>query len=412
MNKNSFKTRFVPRKIEAQLVSFLYDQEVIALRGPRQSGKSTLLKKVAQKLKSAKTVFVDFEDELELERFLASPKEFVNFHLDPKQKTFFFFDEYQYVPKGGKLLKLLYDSFPQAKFIITGSSTLDLQEIGHYLVGRVVFFDLFPFSFEEFLRARNKKLYQEYLQKRFDPHLDSPPHSLFLPELNQALSEYLRFGGYPRIVLEKEFEKKRILLKNLFTTYVEKDIIKLYGRNRKHQLISLLRALTGMVGKIVNYQELAQITHLSFQELKNCLSLLEETFIIKQIRPFRRNLVTELKKSPKFYFYDSGIFNLLQESLTPQSTITGDLLENYVFTRFKTNLHFWRTTAKAEVDFVLKQESEIIPIEVKLTPRITRSLLSFIKTYSPTKALIINLNQTGVVRRKKTKIIFLPAALL
>ena len=411
MKKTSLNSKIIPRKIENQVLKFLHDREIIAIRGPRQSGKSTLLKKVAKTLSTQKTVFVDFEDELELEKFTTSPKEFVEFYLHPNKRTFFFFDEYQYVPKGGKILKLLYDTFPQAKFFITGSSTLDLQEIGRYLVGRVVFFELFPFDFEEFLRAKDEALYKEYLKKRFDFNSVSPPKSLFLKELNRALFEYIRFGGYPRIVLEKDIEEKKILLKNLFTTYVEKDVVKLYGVREKHKVLTLLKALAGTVGQIINYSELSQITNLSFHELKSLLSLLQDTFIVKKITPFRKNLITELKKNPKFYFYDTGMLNLLKSSLD-SFEITGALLENYIFVRFKKDLNFWRTTAKAEVDFVLKKEEEVIPIEAKLTPKITRSLLSFIKTYSPSKALVVNLSESKSFVRKKTRVLFLPASLL
>jgi len=417
MNFNSvIPKNYIQREIEKKIFKFINDKEVIAICGPRQSGKSTLLKKIGlflqEKYGKESVFFVDFEDEIEKLKFETDPKEYLKFFLRKKSQVFILLDEIQYVKESGKILKLLYDHYPQVKFIVSGSSSLDIGKIGQFLVGRVVFFELYPFSFLEFLKAKDKNLYLEYQEKRF--FIDKPKKvdSLFKDKLNKLLEEYLTYGGYPRIVLEKDEEKKIFLLKNLFSTYIEKDIVKLYGVKYKEKVILLLRYLAASVGSLLNFNDLCQLTNLYFHEIKELISIFEQTYVVKKISPFYKNLVTELKKNPKVYFFDLGFRNLLVERFTFLDDEWGKILENYGFLLHKEkDLHFWRTTAKAEVDFVLKEKDNVVPLEIKKTPKITRSLLSFINTYNPKTAIIFNLEKSDLVVKSKTKIFFVPMAL-
>jgi len=414
MNFNSLIPKnYIEREIEKKILSFINDKEVIALCGPRQSGKSTLLKKIGlflqEKYGQDNVFFVDFEDEIEKLKFETDPKEYLKFYLRKKNKVFILLDEIQYVKESGKILKLLYDHYPQVKLIVSGSSSLDVGKIGQFLVGRVVFFELYPFSFLEFLKAKDKNLYLEYHEKRFFIEKPKKVDSLFKDNLRKLLEEYLIYGGYPRIVLEKDEQKKIFLLKNLFSTYVEKDIVKLYGVKYKEKAIILLKYLAEAVGGLLNFNELCQLTNLHFHEVKELISIFEQTYVIKRISPFYKNLVTELKKNPKVYFFDLGFRNLLVDRFNFSDDEWGKILENYGFLLYKEkSLNFWRTTAKAEVDFVLKEKDDLIPIEIKKTPKISRSLLSFINAYHPKIAVIFNLDKSDSFSRNNTKIFFIP----
>jgi len=150
---------------------------------------------------------------------------------------------------------------------------------------------------------------------------------------------------------------------------------------------------------------------LYFKEVKEILSIFEETYILKQIRPFHRNLVTELKKNPKYYFLDLGLRNTLVEKFEFNDQELGALLENYAFLVLKEKKpHFWRTTAKAEVDFIVQKP--ITAIEVKKTAKISRSLTSFINTYQPSTTIIANWQESHQVKKNKTTIFFVPLSLL
>ncbi|MBI2327812.1 ATP-binding protein [Candidatus Curtissbacteria bacterium] len=459
MNLNSFIPKdYIERDLEKTIFDFLDNREIIVVRGPRQSGKTTLLAKIAMSLQkkspTAHFEFVNLEDELEKQKIEKNPKQYLEFYLRDKDeappslrtgyllrslrrernpaeaenashsstisrswfsakadKLFFFIDEAQYIKNGGQVLKLLYDTYPQVKFVISGSSTLDLAQLGAYLVGRALFFELYPLSFAEVMRSKDKRLYQEYQARKFSFQKPGLADSLFKIELSNFLKQYLTFGGYPAVVKENEEGKKKVLLNNIFTTYIEKDISRLYGIKDKEKVLLVLKYLAETSGSVVNFNDLGQFASVYFKELKSILSILEQTYVVGKINPFHRNLVTELKKNPKYYFFDLGLRNALLHKFDFDDIELGQLLENYTFLVLKHEpLAFWRTTAKAEVDFVLKEK--IIPVDVKKTPKISRSLLSFLDAYDPSLSLIVNWQEAGVISKKKTKIYSVPACLL
>ncbi len=416
MNFNSlYPKNYVQRDLEPQILQFIEDREIIVIRGPRQSGKTTLLAKLGkllqEKYSTNQVFFLNLEDELEKEKLARNPRGYLEFYLRDQKKVFFLIDEIQYLKNGGKILKLLFDSYPRAKFIVSGSSTLDIAQLGRYLVGRALFFELYPFSFAEFLKVKDQRAFREYQINQFSWQSPVLVKSAHQEKLNQYLLEYLTFGGYPKIVLEKNREKKIILLKNLFTTYLEKDLVQLYGLKYKEKAVKVLQYLASTLGSLINFNDLSQMASLYFQEVKEILNIFEETYVLKQIRPFHRNLVTELKKNPKYYFLDLGLRNTLVEKFEFDDQELGVLLENYAFLILKEKKpHFWRTTAKAEVDFII--QNPIMPLEVKKTAKISRSLTSFINSYQPETAIMANWQESRQVKKNKTTIFFIPLSLL
>ena len=222
---------YIEREIEKDILKWIDSRDILIIRGPRQSGKTTILNRIREVLKEKNSEenihYITFEDDITRLKFQENPKEFIQFIMKKEEKNYFLLDEVQYVKDIGKHLKLLYDIYENTKIIISGSSSFDLTELGSFLVGRALFFDIYPFSFTEFLRAKGKKYEEEHtrIQKNIMQDLTETKKTLFLDELNKLLEEYLTFGSYPRIVLEPDREKKKELLQNLFTTYVEKDIV-------------------------------------------------------------------------------------------------------------------------------------------------------------------------------------------
>lgn len=397
-NTNQLNMAYINRDIEKDIGKWIESREIIAIRGPRQSGKTTLLMRIKDSLK-AKGVdeqrihYINFEDDLIRLKFEENAKEFIEFQLN-SEKHYFMLDEVQYVKDVGKKLKLIFDSFSNAKLIITGLSSFDLTNLGSYLVGRVIFFNLYPFNFLEFLRSKEEKYENLYKKVRID--LDNRKINLkktvFLDDLNKLLHEYLTFGSYPRIVLEKNYENKKELLKNMFITYIEKDIVGLYGIKYREKVVKLLKAIALSSGNMVNYETLRLNSGLSYNEVRDILPLLEDSFVIYIVRPFYKNLINELRKNPKIYFVDYGIRNHLLEQF--ENLNFDKLYENFVHNELKRNytLKYWRTASKTEVDFVVEHKNTAIPIEVKTKPKLTRSYRSFIQHYKPTIALMPNLN--------------------
>ncbi len=395
--------KYINRDIEKDVIKWLDSREIIAIRGPRQSGKTTLIKWIAKSLSNkgineSQLHYINFEDDLLRIKFQESPNEFIKSYISDK-KDYFLLDEVQYVENAGKLLKLIFDSYDDIKIIITGSSSFDLTNLGKYLVGRIIFFNLYPFSFKEFLRAKNERYERLYNENKIflKNNISSMKikKSIIIEELNELLHEYLTYGSYPRVVMEPDTEKKKELIKNLFITYVEKDIVSLYGKRYRDNSVKLLKALASMLSGTIKYETLSINSGLKFHEVTELLPLLEDSFVIGIMKPFYKNLINELRKNPKIYFIDYGFRNYLLSRFN--NLEYGQLYENFVYNQLMRDhiVKFWRTTAKTEVDFIVNEE---IPIEAKSSGKVTRALRSFISTYQPRTAFVANINIVNTIR--------------
>src|SRR3989344_5450357 len=287
------KEIYVPRKLEETIRKYLKSKEIIAIVGPRQCGKTTLLKNVFSNLKNAS--FISFDDREILNLFDNDIKSFAEIYII--NKDFLCIDEFQYSKEGGKNLKYLFDNY-KTKIFISGSSVseLSLHSI-RYLVGRVFVFTLYPFSFEEFLSYKDNKL------RAFYSHNKTFSNEV-IEMINKYYSEFLVYGGYPRVVLSKTDEEKQIVLKNIINTYILKEIKEILGYKEEYKLEKLLKALSLQIGSLVSYNELCALTAYSYKELIDALSILEKTFALVRSTPFYNNKRTELTKTPKFYFLD------------------------------------------------------------------------------------------------------------
>lgn len=404
---------YVPRDAELEIEKWLEDKEVILIRGPRQSGKTTLLKRIREALlkkgvEERDIVFVTFEDDLERMKFEKNPKEFIGFHQT--KKTWFLFDEAQYVKDIGKILKLLYDIYPNAKFIATGSSSFDLTEIGKYLVGRVIFVDVLPFSFLEFLRAKSPKHEKKLRELRAETLTGKVVETEFLGDFNSYLKEYLKYGAYPRIALEEDEFKKAELLKTLFSNYVEKDVVARFGNKYREPAIILLKTLAASVGGPIKYETLSQQSGIAYNEVKTVLPLLQDSFVISMIKPFHRNISTEIRKNPKVYFLDNGFRNNLLGDFS--GIITGQALENFIYCELRQlgKVNYWRTASGGELDFIVGDLE--IAVEVKKAGKTTRSFANFLSEYTPKKTFIVSMGELGSGESNGRKYLKIPAVYL
>jgi uncharacterized protein len=182
------------------------------------------------------------------------------------------------------------------------------------------------------------------------------------------------------------------------------------------ELEKLGKLLAGQIGNIIKYQELSGSSGLTHKELKKHLNILEKTYIISLVSPFFTNKRTELVKNPKVYFEDLGLrnFSLTDFRFPDFRNDTGCLVENHSFNLLKmffgSNVKYWRTKAKAEVDFVIEKEQAVFPIEIKYTSKRTvgKSLYSFIEKFNPPTALVLTKDYISEEMIKNTKIKFIP----
>lgn len=393
------------------------EPEMTVLIGPRQVGKTylmTLLQKRLEK-KGEKTVFLNLDVESD-KQFLESQTTLINYlRLQAGEtRAFIFIDEIQRKENAGLFLKGIYDMHFPYKFIVSGSGSLDLKaKIKESMAGRKRLFFIEPISFEEFVNFKTEYKYETQLQNFF---------TIESTRTQSLLEEYMMFGGYPRIILAQTGEKKKNEMDELYRSYIARDITDLLGVEKPDAFSNLLKVMASQIGNLVNISELSSTIGISGKTVLNYLWYLEETFIIKKVTPYYRNVRSEVSKGPMYYFYDTGIRNYLLglfglPSLPP--SLSGHLFENVIFNALRqqthfasTRIHFWRTRDKAEVDFVVSAGLEIIPIEVKYSklkkPQISRSLRSFIGKYSPKKAFVINLGMEKTVNLKTTKVHSLP----
>jgi predicted AAA+ superfamily ATPase len=406
---------YYPRKIEEKLEHWINRKEVIIVKGPRQSGKTTLLLHLKEKYNGE---YITLEDDVLLKSLDENPKEFVKRYLD---KKILYIDEAQYSKKIGKIVKLIFDIFSdKIKIVITGSGSFDIKvEIGKYLVGRCIYFELFPLDFEEFLVWKAKDLHKTFIDlknsvKEFILSGKNIENPVFEKEFKSLLNEYLIFGGFPAIVKEKDEKIKIELLKNLVKTYLEKDVFFFFNVYHLEKFRNLLNFISFNVGSIIEFYSISKDLKIDYKTIEKYISILTNTYIISLISPFYRNLSTELKKSKKVYFIDLGIRNSLLNNFLPidNRTDKGQIFENFVFNELRLNfdgkINYWRTTNKNEVDFVLQVNDKIVPIEVKTSPNLKGGFVKFIKTYKPEFAIVFNEKEFSVKKINNTKVAFLP----
>lgn len=378
---------YIPRILENRINDFLKSPEIIAIIGPRQCGKTTLLHQIAAKLAFSKTGIIDFEDRDELNLFMHDIKAFAKLHVQGQE--FLFIDEFQYAADGGKNLKYIYDHFPVKIFITGASSTeLSVQSI-QFLVGRIFVFNLYPFSFNEYLHFKEPKLAQ-LIDGRPEIGLE------IIKRVNSHYADFQIYGGYPRVVLSFTNKEKETVIKNIFNTYLLREINQILNYRDEYKLTRLINALALQIGSSVNYNELSSVTGFKHNELLEAIDILEKTFVIHKSTPFYKNRRLELVKSPKFFFVDNGFRNMAIKNFLPASnrTDTGALNENYIATELVKKgyaIRYWRTKSKAEVDFIIEDQGDVIPLEVKTTlnkPSVSRSFRSFLEKYQPPRGFI------------------------
>ena len=415
----------IKRKLLEQITDHLKKPEISLIIGPRQAGKTTLMRILEQNLrqKGINTIFLSLDFEKDKPFFTSQELLLKKISLEVGQRGVVFIDEIQRKENAGIFLKGLFDLLQYStgvgdeqnlpyKLIVSGSGSLELKEkIHESLVGRKRIFELSTVTFEEFIHYQTNYRYTN----NFKEFLEIEQNQITL-----YLQEYLCYGGYPRIITEQNALDKQIVMDEIYNSYLNKDIKSLLNVEKIDAFTTLIRLLATQIGNLINYQELATATGLSQQTIKNYLWYAEKTFIIKKLPPFFRNQRKEIVKAPKIYFLDIGLRNyacgLFGNYLLTSND--GSIFENFIFNilteaiRYTgASLHFWRTKDKAEVDFIINFGDMVIPIEVKSElkiPKIQRSMRSFIDRYKPEKAIIINKTLKDSIQLHDTKIYFIP----
>jgi len=405
----------IKRTVFSELIEHLSQKEISLIVGPRQAGKTTvmLLMKDYLEKKGVKTVFLNLDIEADRVFFQSQDSLLAKIRLEIGNEGVVFIDEIQRKENAGLFLKGIFDMNLNYKLVVSGSGSLELKEkIHESLAGRKRMFALSPLSFEEFVNYKTGYKYEGKLANYL---------ALEESKADLLLKEYLKFGGYPRVVLAETWLEKEKIMDEIYNSYVEKDIYYLLGVKKGEEFTNLVRVLAAQIGSLVNVSELSRTLGIAAKTVREYLWYLEKTFIIHKVKPFFKNLRKEITKSPVVYFYDNGMRNyaLGQFGNVSFPHDAGFLFQNFIFNILKETvalspyrINFWRTKDGSEVDFVVNTVTSQIPIETKFQslkrPEISRSFKNFIKKYEPTKALIVNKKLEKSLTLGKTNVIFLP----
>ncbi|MFH1232967.1 MAG: ATP-binding protein [Patescibacteria group bacterium] len=365
---------YVQRKLESQIVNKMFHNNIIVLYGPRQAGKTTLVKKILTSF-AEKGLYWNCEDP-EIFSILASFKIDAIFEYF-KDKKVVVFDEAQRIPNIGLLLKLLFDTYPQIQYIATGSSSFELsQQVGEPLVGRSWEFVLYPFGITE--------IATDIISRK------------------KILPTTLVYGLYPEI-WKLNNEEKEQKLKIIANQFLAKDLLIFEGIRNAVVLNDILRLLAGQIGNEVSYNEIATLLGISRQTVQRYIDILEKSFVIFRLYSYRRNIRGRVGRKFKVYFNDLGIRNaLINQFASIDLNLrqdSGHLWENFcILERKKINSYtnkqpstfFWRGDS-SEVDYLEEEKGEIMAYECKLNvnARIS-SVNAFKKEVKPKILELIN----------------------
>ncbi len=351
----------IPRKIEALIRARLSDQKAIIIYGARQTGKTTVLKKIFKNREDVLWLNADEPTVRALFENISSSR--LNAVIGQKKTVVI--DEAQRIKDIGVCMKLITDELPEKKLIATGSSSFELaNDIKEPLTGRKWEYGLFPLSFEE-LVSHNGLLQEEAML----------PHRLV-------------YGSYPDVVMNPGNEKE--VLRQLTDSYLYKDILLWQNIKKADKLIHLLQALAFQVGSEVSYNELGKLLSLDNQTVEKYIQLLEQSCVIFRINAFSRNLRKELRRGRKIYFYDNGIRNALIANFNPinlrqdsgllwENFLVSERLKTLEYSRIWANRYFWRTQDQQEIDYIEERDGVLYAFEFKWNPK---KQVKFSKTFT------------------------------
>jgi predicted AAA+ superfamily ATPase len=237
-------------------------------------------------------------------------------------------------------------------------------------------------------------------------------------QIRSAYDEYLIYGGYPKVALTKSYELKTHILKEIQTTYIEKEVRSLITEDNYKKFSSLVEFLAAQNGGLVNITEISKEVGIARDTVLRYVNILEQTYIIKTIRPWARNRQKELTRMPKSYFIDTGFLNYTLKNFGVMSRRpdAGMLVESAIFTTLLRELtefedvRFWRTKSKEEIDFLLKRNDKLIPIEVKWSerPKLPAGFRAFLKSGAAPQAYVVMKNYYGEESIHGKNVKFLP----
>lgn len=351
-------SRYIHREIEGELSRLIAEGgRILVVYGARRVGKTTLLRHILAE-RGLRSLELSGDDQAVAAGL--SSRDTPRLLGMVGGYDLVFIDEAQRIPEIGLGLKIIHDTMPGLRLVVSGSSSLDLaSKTKEALTGRAWSFVLPPFSLRELSSGRN----------RF--------------ELERGLERDLVYGAYPEVQAAPADTGRESILRELHSSYLFKDLLEMGGLRQPRKIVDLLRLLAWQVGAEVSFSELGTQLGMSKDTVASYVDLLEKCFVLFRHEPYSRNLRSEVSRSPKIYFVDNGMRNAAIADFRPFALRNdqGALWENYIVSERRKRLQarvgasgagagarFWRLRTGAEIDYVEEDQGGLCGYEIKLSP--------------------------------------------
>ena len=374
---------YIKRSLEKVVLQVSKEYPVVLISGPRQVGKTTMLKKL---MEGTDRNYVTLDDLQERALAKNDPEMFLQLHKPP-----ILIDEVQYAPELFSMIKLIVDKeHRKGDFWLTGSQIFDLMKgVQESLAGRVAVLSLSSLSQTEIYGGEDRpfQIEIEHLMKRKEGRTSAD-----LQEIFRRIFQ----GSMPAIV-SNEVSNNSIFYGSYLSTYIERDVRNLSDSIDSLKFLRFLTAVAARCSQMLNVNEIARDADINLKQAKDWMGILETLGIIFYLHPFSNNMLKRLVKTPKYYFYDTGLVAYLTKWSSPETlgngAMNGAILENYVVSEIRKSylnsgkapfMYYYRDKDAREIDIILEQNGELKPIEIKKSanpaPEILRSFSVLEKT--------------------------------
>jgi hypothetical protein len=389
------------RPLFFRIKKYIEDRQILLITGLRRVGKTTLMYQLIQylldkKVRPERIVYFSFDEEIaDFQDLIKTYEEKILLKKIQDEKIYIFLDEIQKCENWQNEIKILYDLYPNIKFIISGSASVQInRKAKESLAGRIFDFLLEPLTFKEFLKWKDVK----FDEKRIE---------LFQREILPLFYDYLRKGGFPEIVHEANDEKIRDYVKNnVIDRIIYRDLPEEFGIKDYELLKTLVEMIAREPGMIINYDALSRDLHRNKKTIMNYFFYLEYAMLIKIIANYRKGFLVSSRKLKKAYIANTAISFALVENFFSDRFLE-KVAENFavIVTDAK---NYYRN--KYEIDIILRKGKKIVPIEVKYGygKLEINSLLKFLSEFNIKRAIILTKDVFDKKTIEKRKILLLP----
>lgn len=374
---------YIKRSLEKVVLQATKEYPVVLVSGSKQVGKTTMLKKL---MEGTNRNYVSLDDLQERALAKNDPEMFLQLHKPP-----ILIDEVQYAPELFSMIKLIVDKeHRKGDFWLTGSQIFDLMKgVQESLAGRVAVLSLSSLSQTEIYGGEDRpfQIEIEHLMKRKEGRTRAD-----LQEIFRRIFQ----GSMPAIV-SNEVSNNSIFYGSYLSTYIERDVRNLFDAIDSLKFLRFLTAVAARCSQMLNVNEITRDADINLKQAKDWMEILETLGIIFYLHPFSNNMLKRLVKTPKYYFYDTGLVAYLTKWSSPETlengAMNGAILENYVVSEIRKSylnsgkapfMYYYRDKDAREIDIILEQNGELNPMEIKKSanpaPEILRTFSVLEKT--------------------------------